>query len=236
MYDDDPPVKTQSSVASLQNMETEKRLKSTNLPTPGDSSAKEDEYKPNNLIYKSGDITTATEDYIVHQCNCQSTTAAGLSAVITNKLPYAAPYTHRRPDPRRYNRCVADDEATPGTIQVWRPDTSAANSPAVIGLYAQYCPGKPAPEDSKTEREMWFRQCLGLIEKVPGVKSIAIPWQIGCGLAGGDWEVYEGIIREWAEAHPDINVVMYKLEESHPNYGGRGARRGRGRGGRRWGS
>ena len=209
-------------------------MATANNPAAEDSPANNgDEGRPKNLIYKSGDITTATQDYIVHQCNCKSITAGGLASVIGRVFPYAAPYVHRRPDPNRHNRCIPEDESRPGTIQAWRPDPSSAtavNSPAIIGLYAQYGPGKPGPEDSEVERQVWFRRCLGLLEKVPDLKSIAVPWQIGCGLAGGDWEVYEGIIREWAEAHPDMTVVIYKLEQSHPNYGGPPARRRRGRG------
>ena len=74
-------------------------------------------------------------------------------------------------------------------------------------------------------REEWFRYCLGLIDKVDGVKSVALPWQIGCGLAGGDWIVYEKMIRDWAENHPDVLVAIYKLEEFIKE-----PRRGRGRG------
>jgi O-acetyl-ADP-ribose deacetylase (regulator of RNase III) len=179
-----------------------------------------------NLIYRTGDVLTAKEEYIVHQCNCITTTTAGLARVITSKFPYAAPYSNRRPDPCRPSRCLPEDVSKPGTIQVWRSPTG--DSPHFIGLFAQYEPGKPSGDDSECAREEWFKYCLTLIEKVSGVKSIAIPWQIGCGLAGGNWKVYEEMIREWAERHPDILVVIYKLEDSK-GAGSRGGRGGRGR-------
>ena len=98
-------------------------------------------------------------------------------------------------------------------------------------MYAQYEPGKPSRsgEDSQEMREAWFRRCLGLIgERIQGLESIAFPWQVGCGLAGGDWKVYEGMIKEFAESHPDVKVVVYKL----PGAASSGLRgRGGGRGG-----
>jgi O-acetyl-ADP-ribose deacetylase (regulator of RNase III) len=181
--------------------------------------------QPKNLIYKSGDLLTAKEEYIVHQCNCTSSTAAGLAQAITTKFPYAAPYVRRRPNPTQRSRCLPEDASKPGTIQVWR--SPSTETPHFIGLYAQEGPGKPYAADSRSAREEWFRSCLGLIEKIAGVKSIALPWQIGCGLAGGDWSVYEEMIWEWAENHLDVSVVVYKLED-----GGQRGGRGRGKGSR----
>lgn len=170
--------------------------------------------QPKNLVYKSGDLLTAKEEYIIHQCNCTSSTAAGLAQAITTKFPYAAPYTHRRPNPTQRSRCLPEDASKPGTIQVWR--SPSTETPHFIGLYAQEGPGKPYGADSRSAREGWFKHCLGLIEKVPEVKSVAFPWQIGCGLAGGDWSVYEEMIREWAENHSDVSVVIYKLDDTRP--------------------
>jgi O-acetyl-ADP-ribose deacetylase (regulator of RNase III) len=192
--------------------------------TEADEETESTPSQPKNLIYKSGDLLTAKEEYIIHQCNCTSSTAAGLAQAITTKFPYAAPYTHRRPNPAHRSRCLPEDASKPGTIQVWR--SPSADSPHFIGLYAQQGPGKPYGVDSRSAREEWFRYCLGLIEKISEVKSVAFPWQIGCGLAGGDWRVYEGMIWEWAENHPDISIVVYKLEDV-----GHQGREARGRGG-----
>ena len=101
-------------------------------------------------------------------------------------------------------------------------------------MYAQYEPGKPSRsgEDSQEMREAWFRRCLGLIgERIEGLESIAFPWQVGCGLAGGDWKAYEGMIKEFAESHADVKVVVYKLPGAASSGGG--GNRGRGSGGGR---
>jgi len=104
-----------------------------------------------------------------------------------------------------------------------------------IGLFAQYGPGKPSKGDSQEERLGWFKECLDKVAELRdsehGLKSVALPWGIGCGLAGGDWGSYEEVIREWARGMEGVEVVLYKLEGSGTGReGGRGGGRGRGRG------
>jgi O-acetyl-ADP-ribose deacetylase (regulator of RNase III) len=183
-----------------------------------------------NLYYKTGDILKSNEPCIVHQCNCTSLGVAGLAETITNKFPYAAPYVHRRPHGNSRARCLPEDESTPGTIQVWRPP-KGQEGPIFIGLYAQKQPGfaREDEEDSKDMREKWFKRGLELIEKVPGVTSLAFPSRIGCGLAGGDWRVYEEMIKEFAERRSDVSVSVYSFESGGAE-SGRGRGRGRGRG------
>ena len=76
-------------------------------------------------------------------------------------------------------------------------------------------------------REGWFRRGLELVAGMEGIERVALPWGIGCGLAGGDWGVYEGIIREFAERNEGITVVIYKFEGAIAGRRGRGRGRGR---------
>jgi O-acetyl-ADP-ribose deacetylase (regulator of RNase III) len=202
-----------------------KQPNSDTTPLPKDPST-DPPPSPQNLLFKSGDLLSSNETYIAHQCNCTSSQAAGLAKTITDNFPYAAPYMHRTPNPTRPSRCLPSDSPQPGTIQFWRPQE--AEKPTFIGLFAQYGPGKPAKEDTKKMREEWFRECLEKV-KGEGVDRLALPWGIGCGLVGGDWEVYEEIIRDFAARNPGITVVVYKFEEAVGTGTGRGRGRGRGR-------
>lgn len=80
---------------------------------------------------------------------------------------------------------------------------------------AQFDKGKPKNNgfDSSSQREEWFHQCMLSIIKLEGVKSIAFPYQIGCGLAGGNWENYYKMITKFTENNPQIQFVMYKYVE-----------------------
>jgi len=54
-------------------------------------------------------------------------------------------------------------------------------------------------------RLQWFKQCLAEIEKViRDTDVVAFPYNIGCGLAGGDWAQY------FAQ-RINAKVVVYKL-------------------------
>lgn len=43
--------------------------------------------------------------------------------------------------------------------------------------------------------------------------SVAIPYKIGCGIAGGDWNKVYGIIEEIFSQDEDVKCTIYKLEE-----------------------
>jgi len=38
-----------------------------------------------------------------------------------------------------------------------------------------------------------------------------LPYKIGCGLAGGNWDKYYNILNIWANNNPNIKIVIYKL-------------------------
>ncbi len=109
---------------------------------------------------------------------------------------------------------VSEDRAIPGTIKVYR----SSHGPTFVSMFAQWGMGRPYSynnvdrefTDGFQERIQWFKGCLSDVADLKPV-SVAMPFQIGCGLAGGNWKVYENIISDWAEAHPSISVVLYRL-------------------------
>ena len=63
----------------------------------------------------------------------------------------------------------------------------------------------PKENDSSTQREDWFANCLERIpRKYKKLKSIAFHRE----LAGGKWDNYEKIICDWAEEYPKIKVMI----------------------------
>ncbi len=154
------------------------------------------------LSIKHADLLDATEDYICHQCNCVTTTPYGLSAQIFQKFPYANIYAQRTLNPGSKNFARPDTQSAPGTIDV------IGN---VINLYAQYGPGKPNGfNDSIEQRKTWFKNCLNQIGALKP-KSVAVPYNIGCGLAGGVWSEYETMLTQFAGDNMNVQVVLYKI-------------------------
>lgn len=141
------------------------------------------------VIHK--DIVQCTEDFLVHQTNCVTPKAKGLSSHIFSRFPEADVYASR----------VKRD--LPGTIVV---------RGKVINLMGQYYPGTPKWKNDRSEdRRRYFMRGLEAIAALDGISSLAIPWQIGCGLAGGDWKEYKEILEKWATQHPHIRCRFYKV-------------------------
>jgi len=141
-------------------------------------------------------IFNSNEDYIAHQCNCVSITSKGLAMLIFEKYPFANTYINRKGIP-----------SVLGSIDAWKTNS---NQPGIINMYSQYYPGKSQfDNDSKEIRLLSFQKCLNYIKEIPYIKSIAFPYNIACGLAGGNWEDYLSLIIQFAQEN-NINVTIYK--------------------------
>ena len=151
-----------------------------------------------------GDLINAREEYICQQTNCVSVNAHGLSETIRIELG-VDPYSQRRSLNGR-NHAIPEDCDIPGTIKIYSN---------VICMFAQYGMGKPYKygnkvEDSYKKRLLWFKTCLFEIGKLKP-KSLAFPYKIGCGLAGGNWDDYFASLKYFSE-YFKIEVVLYKID------------------------
>lgn len=155
---------------------------------------------------------------ILHQCNCLTVRAHGLSEPIEKKYPEAAIYSKRRPMGRR-NLAIPEDRSSPGTFII---------SDSVISLFGQWRPGKIGspyfssypesnPIETTEQRLLWFREGLKKIgmhfstlnQKI----TIAVPHGIGCGLAGGCWKDYLESLTDFQEEYREwITITLYQLK------------------------
>ena len=138
-----------------------------------------------------------TESFLVHQLNCTSVGARGLAAALFSRWPSSDAYA-RRAGP-----------SVPGTIDV---AIVPGGRLTIIGLYAQRAPGRPRAgggDDSAAVRLDWFRSCLDATARISlrAGDSVAMPARIGCGLAGGDWQLYRAEIDAWA-ARARVRVTL----------------------------
>lgn len=158
----------------------------------------------------SGNILDSKEQYICHQCNCITKTAAGLAKAIFDKWPESNTYIKDK-----CTICFINDLKKLRYIESIRIFGSLSIHPindtqSVVNFYSQYKPGKPDSSNSnnrKTRLER-FQQCMTILFHL-NPKSIALPYNIGCGLAGGIWEDYYTIIKSFDSE--DVNIFIYKL-------------------------
>lgn len=149
--------------------------------------------KYQNLHEYKGDLLEASVDVIAHQCNVMSKGVSGLAVAIFAAVPESNTYAEN-PEILRY-----------GT---WRLFT-AVDQPYknVLNIYGQVYPGHPSwGLDSSSQRLMAFRSALSqfLGSHVGVFDSLAIPKNIGCGLAGGYWPLYRDVIIDVAQWYPDM--------------------------------
>ena len=148
-----------------------------------------------------GNLFDAPERYICHQTNCVTNRAAQIAASMFARFPWANIYAPRvRPD-------------QPGTIII---KGNGKDQRFVIAMLAQYYPGSPkfpnSIKDGSAARRAYFQSCLQAVRQIPDIDSVAFPFQIGCGAAGGDWGQYQNMIEEFAKS-TTARVVVYKLPE-----------------------
>ncbi len=153
------------------------------------------------VTIQKGDLLDAQEKYIMHQCNCVSLTAKILAKQIFDKFDYADTYKKRiRGNKNTYS--------SPGTIEILGDGTDKR---FIINAYSQFYPSvSKYPCDSKQKRLFWFGQCLNQIAKIENLESVAMPFKIGCGTAGGDWNDYFETIKGFAYL-VQIPVVLHDI-------------------------
>ena len=140
-------------------------------------------------------------DFIGHQVNCKGKSGAGVAKQIYNKWgdDYQEGYE---------SNCKANKpEDILGTCQrVWVEDGCIAN------LYGQKGYGRNKTYTSYTALTKALQE---FVEITPEYKTIALPYGMGAGLGGGDWDKIEAIIEDIFE---DYYVYLYNLDQN-PNQG-----------------
>ena len=156
---------------------------------------------------KNGDLLNCDIQYIAHQCNCLSRSGKGLAKAIFDKYPYANVYYPRN----RVKHLPLDDEQ-PGMFKVMGNGTDKRY---IINIFSQISPSPPSdpncPKDGFKARLNMFVKALKEIAKIEGLKSIAFPWRYGCGLAGGNWDTYQEVIRQFS-VHVGDDVKVYIIK------------------------
>lgn len=143
-----------------------------------------------------GDLLSATEDAIGHGCNCRKTMGSGVAKALRAKWPevYAADYDFNDFDGR--NRIGSFSTVNVDGKQIYNIYTQVDYMPRNVDHF-QY-------EGFKIGLAKVFMDM-----KKHGLKTLALP-KIGAGLAGGNWDKIEGIVKEVSDA-AEIDVTVYEL-------------------------
>ncbi len=137
---------------------------------------------------------------LVHQVNCQGVMGAGIAKTIRDKYPIVY---------NEYVKFCSNFEKKYdllGQIAMVR----VSNKQAVCNLFGQYTYGHGKRYTKYDAVVNGFESLRDFcVEK--GVKSIAVPVNMGCTLAGGNWTIYKTIILETFK-NTDIEIEFCKYD------------------------
>lgn len=151
-----------------------------------------------------GNILDATEDIICHQVNCQNVMNSGLAKLIKEKYEVVE-------EAYRY----ICDQHTPkqllGRAQIVKCD----DGKYVANIFGQLKYGR----DKQYTDYKAFSDGLSSVFTSTTTggykgKTIAIPYGIGCGLGGGDWNTVYQLIEAIAELYKQ-DVTIYHFLSSY---------------------
>ena len=166
------------------------------------------------------DLFDSNADCIAQQCNCVTIKPHGLAASIAAKYAFADLYGKRIG--RTANCATAATQDVPGSCILAKPPANVSG-PVVACLMGQIAPGKPGGwskkysiqpcTDTAAQRLEYFKSALDELAnacKIEKWSTVAFPYQIGCGLAGGSWPQYSAMLESFAQdvAAYGVSVIV----------------------------
>ena len=160
-----------------------------------------------------GNLIHADEEIIAHQVNCQGKMGSGVAAQVRTYYPeafkeyvdlvrYVDSYNALSGSGNRNNMTLL------GRCQIVSFDRDGYRK-SIANLFAQDRYGY----DGKLYTNYTaFEKCIANLRTAcenRGIKRIAMPYKIGCGRGGGNWDIIQNIIREGLR-HFDVTLYCYQ--------------------------
>lgn len=146
------------------------------------------------ITHKKGNLLNAKEKVIAHQVNCFGA-AAGLAGAIFRKWP-----TAERDYQQLIKRC--QPKALLGMSQL---TGEQRDGHIICNLFGQFHPGA----DYNPQRLEQALTMLGNCARIMNW-SVALPYRLSCGIAGGDWDEVLQIIERTMDG---VDCVIYQKED-----------------------
>ena len=147
------------------------------------------------IKFINGNILTfpeRDEDTIIcHQVNCKGVMGAGLAKQVRDKWPVVF---------SEYKKICGHDKL--GDFQM----VQVAPQLYVANLFGQLNFGR---DKRQTNYAALTAALFGAMKEHPGA-TFRVPYGLGCGLAGGNWETVLNIIKEISDTW-DVNVEIWVL-------------------------
>lgn len=144
-----------------------------------------------------GNILNATEDIVGHQVNCLGTYASGLAKQVCDAYPQAY---------KEYKLLCDMYTSDPNILLGYCQFVFAEKT--IAHLFGQFDYGR----DSKKvyTRYDYLEWSLDRLSKhsLEEGKTVALPYNLGCGLANGSWDIVQDLI---LKSFVNQKVTLYKI-------------------------
>jgi len=149
------------------------------------------------------DIFKTPSDCLMHQCNCFCTMGAGLAREIKRRIPEAY-----RIDARNGRK---GDDSKLGTVSYAEVISDRySHIKYVANMYAQFDYGRGKCYTNYAA----FSLCITrVLQDLPSRRIFTIPYKIGCGYGGGDWNTILGILKANFESSSRKTLKICKFTE-----------------------
>ena len=148
------------------------------------------------LRYEKGNLVTGNYPIFCHQVNCQGVMGAGLAKQIRSKYPIVY---------EEYKEYCQSTDNKLGTNYY----TSTLGGRVCVNMFAQDKYGR----NRRYTDYSAFKSCLddlaSYLNKNFKSLPVAFPYGIGCGLAGGDWNIILGMLTDFSQKVDNDVVIVY---------------------------
>ena len=160
------------------------------------------------MLYEvTGDILNNDYDFkfICQQVNCKGVMGSGLAKQIREKYPFVF---------NDYKRFCDEFDKPLGEIIISR--VCGTNALAIVNMFAQDAYGTDKRYTDYDAFESCLNHLAGVLNDYSKDWTVAFPYKIGCGLAGGDWNVIKSLLIDFS-----TKVKQKVFIVRNPNYRGR---------------
>lgn len=156
------------------------------------------------LIYKQGDVLTSGADVIAHQVNCFGVMGAGLARQIREKYPHVYEEYHELCEKNNYHVGMLG-------VSHW---SKIDDAHWIANLFGQHGYGRDDVYTVMPALKVALMRTVRACEEWSVAEQrdirLAIPYKIGCGLAGGDWNKVRQMIEEIANK-TDVRIEIWRI-------------------------
>jgi O-acetyl-ADP-ribose deacetylase (regulator of RNase III) len=137
------------------------------------------------LVEEEGDILLKEKGIICHQVNCMGVMGTGIALQIRNRYPAAYDQYCEWCKYHRHNLRV---------LLGFAQTVNVGDDLFIANVFGQFAYGRERPHTDYNAVQTAFKGLARVREEVLPHLKLYIPYKMGCGNAGGDWERYKAII------------------------------------------